>query len=56
MRASRTWRTRDSVLAEGVAQFKVLAERDGHSHLLDEHEVSLIADAMLTAIEKGCVS
>jgi len=35
----------DHGFAEGVAQFQVIAERDEHSHLLDEHEVSLIADA-----------
>jgi len=35
----------DHGLAEGVAQFQAIAERDQHSHLLDEHEVSLIADA-----------
>jgi DNA-binding transcriptional MerR regulator len=35
----------DDGLAEGVAEFKAIAERDEHSDLLDEHEVSLIADA-----------
>jgi DNA-binding transcriptional MerR regulator len=35
----------DRGLDEGVAQFRAIAERDEQSHLLDEHEVSRIADA-----------
>jgi len=35
----------DQGLAEGVAQFRAIAERDERSHLLDEREVAAIADA-----------
>jgi hypothetical protein len=35
----------DHGLDEGVAQFRAIAERDEQSHLLDEQEVSRIADA-----------
>jgi hypothetical protein len=31
--------------AEGIAQFRAIAERDERSHLLDEREVAAIADA-----------